>query len=324
MNSLNKLQILKKRLIDFKLVQGPLAGVSHHVFREGVWAYSEPAWVCSEMISCQTIANGSKALHQRFLGISKNEGPLCLQIAASSEKDIKDAFGVINTLNVALVDLNAGCPVQKVRKRGMGSALLESPDRLLEVLLAMRDHSAVPISVKIRLQQDQSKDDRVLAVIHKANVDFLTVHGRTYLDGYDVAVNHARIGYFAKNARIPVLGNVDVCDATSAHQMLSVGVSGVMVGRFGVGQPWLIGDIQRSLGFAFGLKSTHDRNPAKLFFQHVERMCKLPGGEKFAILSGYGLIKYFAKRHQMPPEIIEQVRQCKTLLDLGNAMIRYY
>jgi hypothetical protein len=53
-------------------------------------------------------------------------------------------------------------------------------------------------------------------------------------------------------------------------------------------------------------------------------MCKLPGGEKFAILSGYGLIKYFAKRHQMPPEMIEQVRQCKTLLDLGNAMIRYY
>jgi tRNA-dihydrouridine synthase B len=315
MTRAEKVQVLKNRLMHHKLIQGPLAGVSHHVFREGVWSYSEPAWVCSEMVSCHTIAHGSEALKYRFLNITDHEGPMCLQIAAACAKDVEEAFSVINQLNVSMVDLNAGCPVKKIRKKHMGSALLEEPDRLYEVLTVMKSCSKVPVSVKVRLQDEQDKNDQVINVVGAAGVDFLTVHGRTYQDSYDVEVDYDRIGYFARSLDIPVIGNGDVSDVKTTQDMMQVGVSGAMVGRYGVGQPWLIADIQRELGW-FNTAKRLDRNPLMLFGEHVQQMAELPGGEKFAMLSGYGLIKYYVKRNQLPLDIVRQVRSCQSLQDL--------
>lgn len=321
MNRAKSVQRLEKRLADFKIVQGPLAGVSHHVFREGVWLYSEPAWVCSEMVSCHTIAHGDEALHRRFLHVSDLEGPMCLQIAAGNCQDVEAAFSVINQLKVSMVDLNAGCPVKKIRKKHMGSALLEDPARLMDILMAMQSCAKVPISVKVRLQKTQRMDDRVIDVVNTVGVDFLTVHGRTYQDGYDVGVDYQRIQYFAKYASMNVIGNGDVCDLESAQKMMSTDVSGVMIGRYGVGQPWLIGGIQKKLGGEGGVKRP-DQNPLILFYDHVKKMAEFPGGEKFAMLSGYGLIKYYAKRNQLPPGVIDQVRQCQSIAELKRWVMR--
>ncbi len=314
---------LRERLLQYKLVQGPLAGVSSVPFRDLIWRFSQPAWVYSEMISCQTILSGSLEIRHRYCQTSATEGPLVMQIAASDADTCARACVVLNQLDISMIDLNVGCPVKKIRKRGQGSKLLSDPERLRAVLQALRDHSRHPISVKIRVDGHSSDayNAQVLSVVNAVGPDFLVVHGRHYQDGYDVPCHLSQIAFFAQHATMPVIGNGDVCDAASAQAMLATGCVGAMIARASVGAPWLIGQIQQAMQLVTGAQTLDTQQSYAIFCEHMAGLSHMLGSERHALNHARGLIKYYAKRNHYSKALIARVHMADCLADLNYADI---
>ncbi len=309
---------LRERLDRLKIIQGPLAGVSCWPFRRSVWQHSSPAWVYTEMVLANTVLQGRADAKKRYLGTYPDEGPGCLQVAVSCPKQAAQVAREAQKTAFSVLDLNSGCPVKKIRKRGQGSKLLESPEKLRQILQAMRDHCDLAISVKIRLAASKLREDdqRVLEAVNQASPDYLVVHGRSYQDDYTVPCDHHAIAWFCEQTSIPVIGNGDAKDAASAQALLDVGCAGVMVSRASVGAPWCIGQIQR------GLKITNTQAgvPSKeeswqSYLTHLNDLHKLYDGNDQPIRGqAQGLAKYYAKRNGWPKDWLDKVARWETIL----------
>src|SRR5271155_570724 len=114
MTVIKPLQLGKKHF-PVNIIQGPLAGVSCAPFRALTWKYSQPAFSCTEMISCKTLIHQSKLSHRRFVTKDPAEGAVCFQLAASDPIELALATKIATDYGADLIDLNCGCPVKKIR-----------------------------------------------------------------------------------------------------------------------------------------------------------------------------------------------------------------
>src|SRR5690349_14002979 len=107
-------------LLNFSsnIIQGPLAGVSSAPFRRLIWKYSQPAFSCTEMISAKTLIHGDEDLKKRFITIAPDEGPVCFQLSGNNPIEIGEAVKRVTDAGASVIDLNCGCPVNKIRSKG--------------------------------------------------------------------------------------------------------------------------------------------------------------------------------------------------------------
>src|SRR5579871_95737 len=91
------------------LIQGPLAGISCASFRSLIWKYSQPAFTCTEMISCKTLLHQAKHSYQRYIAKDPNEGPVCFQLASNDPNELAEASKKVTDFGADLIDLNCGC-----------------------------------------------------------------------------------------------------------------------------------------------------------------------------------------------------------------------
>jgi tRNA-dihydrouridine synthase B len=114
------------------IIQGPLAGISCSPFRELIWRYSQPAFSCTEMMSCKTLLYQSKFAERRYTHIDPKEGPVCFQLAGNDPYELAEATKRVTDCGATLIDLNCGCPVKKIRSKGAGSSLLMDASKLYQ------------------------------------------------------------------------------------------------------------------------------------------------------------------------------------------------
>lgn len=307
------------------IIQGPLAGVSSAPFRRLLWQYSQPAFACTEMISCNTLMHQSAKSLQRFVYKHPSEGALCFQLSANDPALLAQATKKATDLGADLIDLNCGCPVKKIRGKGAGSRLLSDASRIYQLITAMKNNTHLPVSIKIRVDGasgDQFNRDIVNAV-NDAGVDYLIVHGRHWQEQYEVACRYDEIEFFVSEVKAPVVGNGDVSCAASLKKMLDTGCAGVMIGRAGVGQPWLISSMIGEFdGKTVVLPSQVDIG--KMYQQHVADLAELLGNEKFAILDARKLAKYYARKLDHKLEFCAAINECENLASLNEICHRYF
>jgi tRNA-dihydrouridine synthase B len=313
---LSKPLTLGNTTFPVNLIQGPLAGISCAPFRLLTWRYSQPAFSCTEMISCKTIIHQPVEAKQRFLGKDPNEGPVCFQLSGTDPQELAEAVKRVTQEGANLIDLNCGCPVKKIRSRGAGSKLLTNPTLLYQLIKAMKQNTHVPVSIKIRVESSDEKFNQEVAdVVSEAGADFLIVHGRHWTEHYETPCRHDEIAFFVDALKMPVIGNGDVTSVASLQKMLDTGCAGVMIGRAGVGQPWLIADLLAGLQNQPYLKPSANEIAA-VFLEHVQRLIVLLGNEKFAILQARKFAKYYARHLSCRAEFHEAVSQCTDLASL--------
>jgi len=279
-----------------KLIQGPLAGVSARPFRELVWQYSQPAYTCTEMISCKTILHDRNYANQRFINKSPLEKMLCVQLSANNSRELGEAVSIVTDMGADIIDLNCGCPKKKIRSKNTGSKLLSEPKQLYQLIKAMKDNTHVPVSIKIRVdgQSDDNFNHEVVKVVNDAGADFLIVHGRHWTEQYETPCNYDEITFFVNELKIPVIGNGDIACVETLKHMLATGCDDVMIGRAGVGQPWLINQLLAGLnGQPFNKPSL--QQIATIFLTHIQGLITFLGSEKFAMLHARKLAKYYAR-----------------------------
>ncbi len=233
------------------LVLAPMSGVTDAAFRRLVRECSPGAvgLVVSEFVSIEGLTRHDlKTL--RMLRYDPGEHPIGIQIFGSDIDRMAEAALLVQETGVDLVDINCGCPVPKVVKRGGGAELLRRTEHLERMLRAVRRELSVPLTLKFRTGWDESSINcvDVARMAEASGVAMLTVHGRTRVQLYTGAADWERIAEVKRAVSIPVVGSGDVVSVATARSRLArSGVDGIAIGRGAMENPWLFAEIAADL-----------------------------------------------------------------------------
>lgn len=231
-----------KSLIDGKVIIAPLAGYTNLAYRSIMKDFGA-CLVYTEMVSAKGLIFDNKQTFDYIL-TNDHEKPVAIQLFGGDIDDLVKATKIVCEKSTpSLIDINMGCPIKKVLKQDAGSALLENPDKIYEMVRRVVEVSTVPVSVKIRAGVDHSHINcvEVAKKIEEAGASLIAIHGRTKSDLYHGTVNLDYIKMVKDAVRIPVIGNGDIKTIEDAQKMLDyTGCDYVMIGRSTLGNPWFI------------------------------------------------------------------------------------
>jgi nifR3 family TIM-barrel protein len=231
--------------IDFPVVLAPMAGYTDAAFRS--ICKENGAGACyTEVTSAEGIRRDSQKTFQ-FLEVSKFDHPIAGHIFSKSVEAMVDAAQYIEKLGTFdWIDLNCGCPVRKVVRRGAGAALMKEPEQIGEIVRAVKKAVSLPVSVKTRIGFSPAFSDHmtIAKIVEDAGADMIAVHGRYACNFHGGPADWDKLGEIKQALKIPVIGNGGVVKSEDATEMVRVsGVDGVMIGRGAVGNPWLFNQI---------------------------------------------------------------------------------
>jgi tRNA-dihydrouridine synthase B len=270
--NLSKPLLLKNLTLPNRVFYAPLAGCSDQPFRQMSAKYGQPGLMFCEMVKMEPLVRRD-AHTLRLLDHTPDMHPLGAQICGSKVELAGTAARIIEDLGFPLVDLNCGCPVDKVTKDGSGSGLLRAPEHLGEIVKAMVAAVSIPVTVKVRLGWDDNTINviDVARIVRDAGASAMTIHGRTRQQGYS---GSARWEYIrAVKEAVPeliLIGNGDVFTAPVAEDLVAAtGCDAILVARGTMGQPWIARDIlKRQQGIVTPPRSIAEIRQA--LYEHFE------------------------------------------------------
>lgn len=265
--------------IPNRVVVAPMAGITNAAFRVTVKEFGAGLVVC-EMISDQGIHFRNKKTLE-MLYIDENEHPLSVQIFGGNKDSLVEAakFVAENT-QADIIDINMGCPVNKVIKAEAGAKWLLDPHKVHEMVAAVTSAVDIPVTVKMRIGWD---DQHVFAVenakaAEAGGASAIAMHGRTRVQMYEGKANWDILKEVKKNISIPFMGNGDVKTPQDAKRMLDeVGVDGVMIGRAALGNPWMIHRTERYLATGELIDEPTPAEKIQTAKVHLQRLVDLKG-----------------------------------------------
>ena len=266
--------------IDNPVVVAPMAGISNASFRTIVKQFGAGLVVC-EMISDKGIQfRNEKTLS--MLHIAENEFPLSIQIMGGSRETLVDAAKyVAEHTDCAIIDINMGCPVNKVIKAEAGARWLLDPNKVYEMVSSVVDAVDKPVTVKMRTGWDS---DHLYAVenalaAERAGASMVAMHGRTRVQMYEGQADWGILAQVKKELKsIPFVGNGDVRSPEQLKYLLdTTGVDGVMVGRAALGNPWIIKQMVHYLETGELLPAMSARQKIDTAIDHLNRLVDLKG-----------------------------------------------
>jgi len=227
-------------VFESPFVLAPLAGYTNLPFRLLCRKYGAALCV-SEMISCHGLVYREPNTLQMLASVEA-ERPVSFQLFGADPEVMADAAEILASFGPDLIDINMGCPVKKVTKRGAGAALMTTPELAGDIVRKVVQRVGVPVTVKIR----SGKDLRTVNAVSFARMAedngaaAITVHPRTWAQGFSGSINPDVIAQVKKAVTIPVIGNGDVLSLQDGHRMMeTTGCDGVMIGRGALGNPWI-------------------------------------------------------------------------------------
>ena len=226
-------------------ILAPMAGVTDLPFRL-LCKEQGAGLLCMEMISAKAIQYNNKNT-KALLEIHPEEEPVSLQLFGSDPEVISEVAKQIEELPFAILDINMGCPVPKIVRNGEGSALMNQPKLVYEIVKKTVKAIQKPVTVKIRkgFNDESINAVEIAKIIEDAGGAAVAVHGRTREQYYSGKADWDIIRQVKEAVSIPVIGNGDVTSGESALAMMrESGCDGVMIGRGAQGNPWIFSELQ--------------------------------------------------------------------------------
>lgn len=235
-----------KDLIKSRVSLAPMAGITDYVLRSLIREHSATCLLTTEMIS-------SEALRQvkdtDITARGENHSPVSYQLSGHKPQMIADGAKYLEKF-ADMIDINMGCPVNKVVKGTDGCALMRNVELAQEIVKTVKSQISIPVSVKFRLgyAMDELNYVEFGQKMQKAGADFITIHGRTRSQMYGGKADWKKIAELKKNVDIPVFANGDIVSIETAAQCLEESqADGVAIGRGVLGDVTLISRIEKYL-----------------------------------------------------------------------------
>ncbi len=277
---------------EFKygLSLAPMAGYTDSAMRQ-LSAELGAEYSTTEMVSAKAVTFGD--IKTFALGaIRKEEGPVALQIFGSEPDVMARAVEILlarepgdGYVRPFAIDINMGCPVNKIFKNGEGSALMRNPELIRKIVAAVSEVSPLPVTVKLRAGIDgETRNAPECAIAaEEGGATLITVHGRTRVEFYSGKADREIIKKVKKSVHIPVIANGDITTGESAVSMLrDTGADGIAVGRGAVGNPFVFSEIRAALdGSPYTPPTLHER---VMTAEKQLRLAVLDKGERCAVM----------------------------------------
>lgn len=268
-------------LIKSKVSLAPMAGITDYVLRSLVRTYAPQALITTEMISSEFLAQNVRT---EITKLDDSHHPIVYQISGHKPHLMKAAAQYL-TQFADMIDINMGCPVNKVVKGQDGAALMRNPKLAADLVKAVKDGTDKPVSVKFRLgyTQDEMNYVEFGQQMQDAGADFITIHARTRKQFYAGEADWTKIKALKENVDIPVFANGDITTVEDAIKCLEVTkADGVAIARGILGDPTLIGRIEQYFKTGEIIPPPGLDEKLKMLRTHLDEEIKLRG-ERVAI-----------------------------------------
>ena len=269
-----------QNLIQSRVSLAPMAGITDYVLRSLVRRYSPEALLTTEMISSEYLAqtlNGRSG--QEIFKRAENHSPISYQISGHKPEMMKNASKFL-TQYADMIDINMGCPVNKVVKGQDGCALMRNPNLASALVKAVKEGTTKPVSVKFRLGYtfDEMNFVEFGEQMQEAGADFITIHARTRSQMYSGTADWKKVKELTTSVDIPVFVNGDITSIETALQALEdSGAYGVAIGRGTLCDPTLLGRISTYLKTGKKLLPPTLEEKAEILKKHLDEEIELRG-----------------------------------------------
>jgi len=298
--------------VNSRVLQSPLSGVTDQVFRRLVRRYAPESMLYTEMVSAKEIHH-LKELPQ-VMNIAPDETPISIQLFDCRPDFMGEAARKAVAEGAQTVDINMGCPVNKITKKGGGSSLLRQPEVAAAIVEAVVQAVDVPVSVKTRLGWSD-EEINILDFAQRmeaAGAQMLTLHGRTRAQGYNGKAQWHWIKQVKDILSIPVIANGDIFSVDDAIRCLEeTGADGVMCSRGTLGYPFLVGEIDHFLKTG---KKRPQPTPTELLTcakEHLQGLWDYRGDR--GIYQSRKHLAWYAKGFPGASQLRDQLSQIKSL-----------
>jgi nifR3 family TIM-barrel protein len=313
---------LRLGLPERPVILAPLAGVSDHPFRRTCAALGADLTYV-EMISATALLFNSR----RTLDMLKrhdSESILGVQITGKSADEVGRAVEILGAMNFETVDINMGCPVNKVVKSGCGSGILRDPERVFQTVKLAVNATSKPVSVKFRLGWDRNSTNwsEVSDAIEKGGAAWMTIHGRHRSEDYGDPVDLEAMAALKKKANIPVIGNGNIFSLHDVDFMSEVtNVDGFMVSRGALGNPWIFKELtgaQKSQAQDVSLEDW-----VQVVLQHLEWQQQEYGDTGFGAVCMRKHLLWYAKGWPEAKKLRDAISQCEKISSASELILEF-
>ncbi len=313
---------LKSLTLKSGVIQSPMAGCTDLAYRLLSREYGME-FCFLEMVAAESLIRDNEGTRELMKTIVEDK-PLGAQIVGCRPEAMAEAAQIVEDLGYDLLDINFGCPVPKVFGKGAGSALLNRPEEARQIFTqVVKAVKKIPVTVKMRLGVDDPSG-REAAVIAKiaqdCGLDAVTVHGRTRAQGYSGNADYQAIRRVKDAVKIPVIGNGDVNSGEDALRMKKVaGVDSVMIGRGGLGNPWIFRDIEEALHGKQARTGPSFQEKKRVLLRHLELEIA-HRDEKTAVLHLRRIACWYVKNVPGAAEFRGKVMKCESAAQMRKTI----
>jgi nifR3 family TIM-barrel protein len=303
----------------FPLYLAPMAGVTDSVFRQICKGYGADVLV-SEFVSAEGVFRRNERTRE-YLDFDPSERPLGVQLFGADAAHMAEAAKqVVDWVAPDFIDLNFGCPVNKVVAKNGGSALLKDCPTLASVAKAVVQAVApLPVTAKIRIGWDADSVNavRVAGMLEECGIAAVAVHGRTRAQGYSGEADWQVIGDVAQAVTIPVIGNGDLFSPQEVgRRRAKTNIAGVMIGRAAMSAPWIFRQIKHYLATGELLPPPELSEKWNVIIGHCRTHARNWGDEGQAIRSMRARLMAYSKNFPEAKVLREKFQHVATLAEI--------
>ena len=312
-----------KDLLSARVSLAPMAGITDYVLRSLVREHSPSALITTEMISSEALTQVKDVVITKR---NPDHSPISYQLSGHKPQMIANCAKYLENF-ADMIDINMGCPVNKVVKGTDGCALMRNPDLASEIVRTVKENISKPLSVKFRLgyTQDEMNYVEFGEQMQEAGADFITIHARTRSQMYSGKADWGKIAELKRNVDIPIFANGDITSIETAEECLELSqADGVAVGRGALGDVTLIGRIEQYLNKGVYIAPPTLEEKIEMLKKHLIKEVELRGenvGVKFVRKFYPYYLNGFTGASRIRGEIITEPELNKIFNTLDNILV---